>query len=632
MSLLLLFGGSGAGTVSLVPAELTLTAQPLTATPGPGIVTLVPATLTFTAVAVTPTGAAGIVSLVPATLTFTPQPFSFTVSGTNIALAPGLFSFVGIGPVVLLGTDPVWRTVIVRPPAMTEVEEIIPDPNPSVPRTFDESHVEQANELGQFALSTFDTDSLDIELGDLVAFYDRAICIGGGVIRQRRTYKKSKQHEGKQLVNWTGVRPLGVLEEAPIFPARGLGSTAQDRIWGWFGITYDDATWGTATYVGPATGGTFPYWSSEVEDFDDPTAERIWAARRAGNPPLDEFSPEGECLFRATFTVPTGVTEVEVQLAGDDWIEAYYEGEALLDTRADSGEPPHVRVRRARVSVLPGENLLAVAVANSTDIVDEFGADQNPAFFMGAIFAVGSDGALGDLLWHTSTTTSILEYPAYRPGVTPGHVLLEVLAEVQNAGYVNWVVPTFTAEVDSGGVPWVQVGEIGTKVGYSLWKLTQQLVAVYVETDLSPATNEWHVWNQGRRGRHTGIDLDDVLQEHTVTETLMRGNVILDYSKFGWQQHSDVPPGAARRIAATLGLGALPSSSEVDRWATAELDESKENRREDEVVVLHEDDSTKPYWSYSIGDSVTVDGQLLPVQEVSWRRDRQGVIWWDQDA
>ena len=549
-------------------------------------------------------------------------------------LDPVRYSFAPVGPVVQ-AADPDFLVRVVRPPAMTVVEEIIGDTDPEVPRTFDESHEEEANELGRWRFSTFDADPWNIALCDLVEFYDRGLLIGGGVVRSKQTEKVDRGSEGKRPVQWAGVRPLGVLEEATVYPTRGLGSTAQDRVWGWFGITYDDSAWGTASYVGPAE-GSWPYWPAAVEDFDDTTAQRIWAARRAGNPPLQNFSPEGECLFRDTYTVPDGVSEVEVQLAGDDVIDAFHEGEPLLHSLSDSLDAPFVKARKRRVSVRPGQNLIAVAVANSADVLDEFGANQNPAFFMGAIYAIDGNGNLGDLLWHSTTAMKILEYPPSRPGVTPGLVLLELLGEAQARGCVPWVSPTFTELVDSAGRPWAEVGEIGTKVGYSLWKVCQQLISVYIDSDLTPGTNQWHAWVKDTRGRNSGVVFAPTtdpatsnLQEHTVTETLMRGNVVLSNSQFGWQQHDNSPSG--RRIEATLGLGALPSFAEVDRWARAELAEDSQNLVEHDAKILPASDADKPYWSFGIGDRVTIDGSPEVVQSISWRRDRQGVIWWDED-
>lgn len=568
-----------------------------------------------------------------------------STTGTAVPVAPGLFSFVG-GPVmVALDSTDDWRVRIVRPPAMTVIADIASDPDPTVARTFDESHEIQANELGSLAFSTWDADAVTalVEVGDLVEFHERGLCTGGGVIRQAADTKVSISGEAKPWTRWSGVRPIGVLEEGVIRPARagaagvyaygGLGSLAQDRIWGWFGIDYDDDSWGTATQIVRQDQAS-TYWTGLPTEWHDTTAYWVWAARRAGNPPLDQWSPEGFCLFRDTFAVPAGVLEVEVELAARAIAELYIEGELEMTTNATNADPDEVT--RKRIPVRAGTNLLAVNCVNNPD--PEGDEVANPAGVLWAVWTVNpATGERGTVLAHSDSSALILEYPANRPGVTPGVVLLGLLEEFQALGYFPWVTATFTRELDSAGSPWAEVGEIGTKCGYSFWKLVQQLVAVYIDTDMTPGTNEWHAWSKGTRGRTSGVAFVSPtgadpatgnLRGHVVTTTLRRANVVLSYSSFGWHEHSFVSPGA-RRIDGTLGLGAVPSEEAVDRYARAELAESDQDRNQHEVSMLPTSDADKPLWAYDIGDTVTIDGAEQPVEAISWRRDRQGRIQWD---
>jgi hypothetical protein len=558
--------------------------------------------------------------------------------GASVPLAPVGFGFHPSPPVVL-AADPDWLVRVVRPPAMTVVEEIIPDTDPDVPRTFGEKHAEQANERGSFSFSTYEADAFDIELGDLVEFYDRGLCIGGGCIRASETTKVSKRHEGKPTIEWAGFRPIQVLEDAPVLPARGLGSSAQDRIWGWFSVSYDDSTWIAANEI--ALVGEGYWWSfyDVVPDLEDRTARWVFARRRVGDPPMDMWAPGGLCLFRQTGTIPANVTEVEVEWGGDVYAEMYFEGESLGTAWYGEGEGT---VERKRVSVTPGSQVLvAVATANDDWPVDPTHGPKshNPG---GAVWAVHwidpGSGQRGGIVMHSDSSAVMLEYVDVRPGVTPGEALLDVLDEVQALGFITWVVPTFTADVDSNGRPWAEVGEIGTKVGYSLWKFLSQLVAVYVDTDLTPGTNEWHAWSKGTRGTGRNVTLAPAttdpetgnLQEHIITRTHARATDVLSFSKFGWQLYSDWTEGT-RRTAATVGHGALPSGEAVQRYAAADLAEYHEDRVEHEVTIVPVGDSDKPYWAYGIGDSVTIDGDVQPVVEITWHRDIDGRIHWDQD-
>jgi hypothetical protein len=558
-----------------------------------------------------------------------------SASGQGIALGPVRYSFTPTPPVVQ-ATDPDWLVRVVRPPAMTIVEEITDSDDPAIMRTFDEEHEDQANDLGSFKFSTWKEDAWDIQCGDLVEFYDRGVCIGGGVILVKETIELSEEEEGKPLIIWQGVRPAGVLQQYAIRPARGLGSLAQDRIWGWFGITYDDSTWIPANEI--AVVGSGYWWSfyDVVPDFEDRTARWVFARRRAGDPPMDRWAPGGECLFRQTGTIPAGVTEVEIEWAGDVMAELYFEGESIGTAFYGEGEG---NVERRRVAVVPGsEVLVAVACSNDDWPTDPVHGPKshNPGGAIWAVHWINSAGQRGGIVMHSDSSAVMLEYPTSRPGVTPGEVLLEIRDEAQSAGYVTWLAPTFTADVDSKGRPWAEVGEIGTKVGYPFWKFVQQLISVYIDSEVSPGTHEWHAWSQGTRGGTRSVtyaatsDPDTHnLREYTRTETLMAGNVIFSFSKFGWNEHDNDPTGL--KIDATLGLGALPSFSEVDKWARAELAEDSENRVEHSAEILPVSDADKPYWAYGIGDRVTIGGSSQVCASIFWRRDRHRFIHWNQE-
>lgn len=554
-----------------------------------------------------------------------------TASGEGVALPAGMAYAFGALP-VLLADDPEWQVRVVRPPTMTVVETIVPSADAQVGRTFDESHLEQANELGKLSFSTFDVDGFDIEPGDLVEFIERGFTIGGGVIRQATTEKVSRQAEGKPFTTWTGTRPLGVLEEAPILPARGEGSTARDRVWGWFGITFDDSTWVPAAQA--AAYGSGRWWSTEadLDEFYDTSAYWVWARRRAGDPPLDEWSPQAQHLFRQTGTVPAGVTQVEIEWTADAVGEAYFEGESIGSVQWGEG------TKRVRVSVVPGAEVL-FAIAGTNDVDPEGDEAHNPGGLMWSVWAVSpTTGQRETVIMHSDSSAVVLEYVTVRPGVTAGEVLLEVLGEVQALGFIPWVSATFTGEVDSNGRPWAEYGEIGTKAGYSLWKLTQQLTSIYIDTDLTPGTNEWHAWSKGTRGSGRNVTLAATtdpdtsnVTRHVRTRTHTRATDVFSYSEFGWLFYSGWD-GSSRRIAATIEYGSLKSQDAVERYAQADLDEYGEDRVEHDVDIIPVSDADKPYWGYGIGDTVTIDGDTEPVVEIGWRRDDNGVLWWDYDG
>lgn len=562
-----------------------------------------------------------------------------TTSGEAVPLPGGMVGVYGALP-AMLATDPDFMVRVVRPVGhpsgpMTVTAEIIPLTDPEAPRTFDESHLHEANALGRFSFSTFRDDGWDIEDGDLVEFYDRGTLIGGGVIRAHATHHVGQGIvDGNAVVVWSGVRPMGALEEAPIQPLRGEGSIAQDRLWGWVGITYDDSSWIPATVVTPYGSGSWvgSHWEDDDawDGFGDPDAFVVWAARRAGNPPLLEWSPGGETLYRQKGPVPAGVSEALIEWGGDAIAELYFEGEPQGVAYYDS-------MQSVRVPVVAGSEVL-VAVAATNNIDPEGDQVHNPGGVIWSVRAIDPvTGEAGAVIMHSDSTAVMLEYPTSRPGVTPGLVMLEVLNEVHSFGYIPWVQATFTAEVDSYGRPWAEVGEIATKIGYNFWQLVDRLIAVYIDSELDPATNLWHAWSKNTRGHDTSVvyatdpdpDVSNVV-DHTERRTLMRGNTIWSYSRFGWRQHSTWD-GSSRRVAATLGLGALPSLQEVNRWGAAQVAESNEDGVEHDVRILPAGDYDKPYWSFTVADRVTIAGELQPVQTIGWRRDRAGVIWWDED-
>lgn len=530
---------------------------------------------------------------------------------------------------------------------MTLTETLTETTDASDPRTFDHLHTAQTNELGKVEFTTFDVDALDIQLGDLVAFYDDAVCIGGGTLRQKRTTKVSLRSEGKVTNEWFGVRPIGVFEYGAIRPARGLGSIATDRVWGWMGVTFDDTAWGTADEIAIITTTVAHHWqyvlgeeyygSLDPDDsaFKDVAAAWVWDSSVG----TTEFAPTGDCYFRQSFTVPTGVTRVEIELVADAQADLYLEGQREVSTEYIYGDPKPGDIKRQQVDVAEGANLLAVHAVNNPDY--DLDGDHNPAGVAWAVWSI--DPATGErdtVLARSDDTVKMLAYPVTPPGVTPGEVLLELLTEFQASGYFTWLDPTFTDALDSAGDAWPEVGEVGTKVGYSMWKLIQQLTTVYIDTDVDPdvvaSLQEWNVWGKGNRGSNTAVvfaatsdpDTSNVT-EHVVTEVLQRGNQVLHYSRFGWWLESEVFDGL--KIDATLGLGALESFRAVQRYAQAELDQTAHNLVEHDISILPTGTGDVPMVDFDIGDRVTIAGGLEQVVELTWRRDRNGVIWWDTD-
>lgn len=537
--------------------------------------------------------------------------------------------------VTLSGVSVTFRTKVWRPPAMTLVENIVSTDDPNDPRTFDEFHEVQDNELGRFGFSTFDVDGLDIQPGDFVAFYQDEVCLGGGWIRVRHTVRVSRNSEGKVVHQWSGARPISIFESGKIRPARGLGSTALDRAWGWFGISFDYSAFGFATEIASVDNSTH-HWQYVLGDdpldpaFEDLTAFFIWDSSGT-----DEFAATGDCYFWDTATVPVGTTEVEIQMVADAQADMYIEGQRQVTTDYIYGDPKPENIKRVRVSVDAGPIRIAVKAVNNPDY--DFDGNHNPAGVAAAIWALDpATGEKGTLLWHTDSSVKILAYPATPPGVTIGEVFLELLDEFQGAGYFPWITATFTTTHDSANQPWAETAEVGTKCGYSMWKLVQQCIEVFVDADVDPDTHEWNVWNKGTRGVDTDVVFEATddpatsnVTEWIETEVLQVGNQILHYSRQGWWVTSAIFDGL--KIDATLGLGALESFPAVQRYAEAQLEQSSQNLVEHDVAIEPTGVGDTPVYAFDIGDRVTIGGELQRVVQMGWRRDENGRIHWDAD-
>lgn len=101
---------------------------------------------------------------------------------------------------------------------------------------------------------------------------------------------------------------------------------------------------------------------------------------------------------------------------------------------------------------------------------------------------------------------SALLAPGFPPA-TYGQILLEILAAAQLQGYLTWLVPTFTALVDSDGVVWDQLLHWGIKHAQSIYQLEEYARRWGYEE--KPGFNtttgffEWNVYNPDG----DGIDL-----------------------------------------------------------------------------------------------------------------------------
>lgn len=447
--------------------------------------------------------------------------------------------------------------------------------------------------------------------------------------------------ESAQLTTVSGPGTLAVLEEALVFPSRGVGAwpIEEDRVFSWQSPDYVDWWWGQSdgivTAAEPDT-----YWSrANLKDWPDPDAMWMWAPGYG-----QAWAPAGACYFRATVDVPDGATELVLYSAFDDYGDVYVDGQFVY--HGEFGQNPMmtgnasdaIGVSQGSIPISPGQHVIAIFVENGID--PEGDMTDNPGAVLFTCYASAPGVPRSPVLRHSDGTWQCLAYPPESPGMTPGEAMEHCLREAQSRGVLTDLRWTFDGAVDSAGQPWPIVGDISTKVGYDCLTFFRELSNTYVDLAISPAALVLYAWVSGGRGEdrdvelHAPTDPDDPssgnLSQLTHKRVLGYASQLLVRWAGGWDNVPSFPSGGGRE--ATLGLGATQSRDEMLRVGQAQLGQIADVRTEIAAELQPTSLDDTPVVSFQPGDFVYVpdwDGpDWVRVISIGGSLDDDGRLSW----
>lgn len=360
---------------------------------------------------------------------------------------------------------------------------------------------------GSVTFANDDPDLAHISETSLLMFELNGYAAFTMIPREIERVTVSPQEEAGEQTTITGPGNLAVLEEAVIYPSRGVGSwpIEEDRTFTWSSTDYDDSRWGPSDGITKvSTPNT--YWSkANIEDWPDPDAEWMWTPGYG-----QSWAPPGPCYFRNEVWVPSGTTELLVYAAFDDVGDVYVDGQPVL--HGEFGQNPmmthdpndRMKVFSEKVPCNAGRHF--IAIRNDNGIDPEGDTTDNPGAVLFSCYALAGS-VRSDPLLRSDSSWRCLPYPPEAPGMTAGEAMLHCINEAQSRGALNYLQCAFDRYTDSGGTPWPVVGDIATKVGYDLLTFFRELAGTYIDMAMAPGSFVLYAWAYGGRGEHTGIEL-----------------------------------------------------------------------------------------------------------------------------
>jgi hypothetical protein len=387
------------------------------------------------------------------------------------------------------------------------------------PLTFDQLKAPKFQDVfseagsGSVVFANDDPDLAQISETSLLMFELHGYAAFTMLPRQLDRVTVSPQEEVGEQTTVSGPGNLAVLEEALVYPSRGLGAwpIEDDRSFTWHSTDYDDSPWGPSYgIVKVSTPDT--YWSkANIEDWPDPDAEWMWAPGYVKSDTPGAWAPPGPCYFRQEIWLPDGSTELEIYAAFDDVGDVYLDGQSVL--HGEFGNNPTItgnvndrmKVFSERMPANAGRHLIAIRNDNGMDI--EGDESDNPGGVLFTCYAKAGSIRMDTPLLRSDSTWRCLPYPPQPPGMTPGEAMLHCINEGQARGALNGLECAFDRYTDSAGVPWPVVGDIATKVGYDLLTFFRELAGTYIDIAMAPGSLVLYAWAYGQRGERTGIQL-----------------------------------------------------------------------------------------------------------------------------
>lgn len=490
--------------------------------------------------------------------------------------------------------------------------------------TFDRSFEEQLADTGSFSFSMLRTDFAGVDFDDLVTFTLNGTAVFLGVVEGIDHVALDPGESAEQTVTISGRGVLALLDQAVVYPSRGLGSLPIEdvRTFSWVAPDFDSTAWPSAKLVNRQR--DYATWRAPLPwIWPDTTGYWIWANLATVN---SNNAPAGVCLFRREFTLADAAT-VRVFCAFDFGGRLYVDGAEMAAFNS------FTTGKYVELEMSAGTHVIAARVRNDADVTP-----PNPGGFIAAVYTIGAAGLLDDLVTHTDATWDCLPYPAAAPGYTHGEVIRLLLEEAGVDG--DWTLD-FSDTKDSDGQPWGEFREITVGVGRSLLEVLREMADTYIDIAAAPGSQTLRAWNRGTRGNVRAVTLQqttdpatsDFLSLSHAGKRTRLNKALIRYAG-GWTEKEDTAStGTHGDRGGYLELGAVQGEAQAIQVA-AELMDNRAAPAYATTATLHpRGPVTTPYVSFEVGDTITAPDETdadasMRVLSIAMSEDDEGVIDW----
>lgn len=213
----------------------------------------------------------------------------------------------------------------------------------------------------------------------------------------------------------------------------------------------------------------------------------------------------------------------------------------------------------------------------------------------------------------------VCPYPAEAPGWTPGEIMHTLLAEARARGvrFPNFLTPTFTALLDSNGVPWPRSLDWQFAVGSEYTTVIAQLEELVCDVWVDPETLELNMEiERGIRRDVQSSSMQPILLE--IGKNILKAdeagksdlkNALVVQSEDGWSASSVSTTDSLARYGRVEGLLSTGASPDVSAEVAEAVFKAKALPEMSATFEILDTEDTKPFRDFQVGDWVLAPGE-----------------------
>lgn len=375
---------------------------------------------------------------------------------------------------------------------------------------FDVSFTEQKNDTGagNFSLALSDDDAALIEPGGnfFVRFRRFTLaCMMMACETFARTARDPDNKDDQEIVEWSGPGHAVILDDAVVYPARGLGNQPRedDRPMDWTAPAFNPVgwyppivlqRWAVFRYlIFLAESGVILPGGEQAEgqrhiDDNTPVLARPFSSIY--------FALEGDDYFRQWVYISTSFYYT-LRAWMDDYGEIFVDGQQIVELSDGSQS-------ETLFYLTTGWHLFASHLHNYPGPFFTF--TTNPEGLAWSLFLAGGLFEGTTPVAQSDTHALMVALAPTAPGMTVGEILIIMLQEAQLRGCFPDLTWTFTKYSDTDGNPWPVVNEISTKVGTSYLDFFNEIAQTWMDYRFRPSGLVMDAWVKDKMGKNKGVD------------------------------------------------------------------------------------------------------------------------------